>query len=362
VGLGGFIRARLRAARWLYAIAFGGVLSIVSFNVGWHLDVPDYNGYLAVAYWLAAAGSAALFATSLRARRFGACAAIVVCLGAGVVCSPALWMRTRHVDRVARTLTEQVLQEAPADAIVISSADYFAGSLFYLQEAESRRPDVAVLAYGLAGSSWHWRHLFAVHPELTPVDLQKRGPRAQRVRAFLAANPERPVLIERYDVGRELGLELCPGGVYLRAGTLCRAPRPSGSASDLLAEQLQRVSDGSPSAAAGLAEIGEQLGAALWRLRQPEEAHAVLLATVPRNAWPHTLADPAQLQHAAMSGMAVPPWRRAEALGEPSRNIFLAGAIVFASGQTEVAGEYVRAAARLGLPEARELLAATKGP
>ena len=63
-----------------------------------------------------------------------------------------------------------------------------------------------------------------------------------------------------------------------------------------------------------------------------------------------------------MSGMAVPPWQRAEALGEPARNIFLAGAIVFASGQTEVAGAYVRAAARLGLPEARELLSATKGP
>ena len=56
--------------------------------------------------------------------------------------------------------------------------------------------------------------------------------------------------------------------------------------------------------------------------------------------------------------LVAPPvhWTRAVALGDPARNLFLAGAIAAASGQAQAAKRYVSAAARLRLPEAQARL------
>ena len=60
LGSGGFVaaRAHLRWSASVFFCSFGLLLALISFNVGWSLEVPDYNGYLALAYWLAAAGAA----------------------------------------------------------------------------------------------------------------------------------------------------------------------------------------------------------------------------------------------------------------------------------------------------------------
>jgi hypothetical protein len=241
---------------------------------------------------------------------------------------------------------------------VIAYADYFAGTLFYLQEAERQRPDVVVLAYGLSGSSWHWRHLQALHPELIPVDLTQRGPREQRVSAWLRANA-RPVLVEQLPLAAALGLRACPGGLYLRTGKLCDQPMPANETApaQLLADQLQRLGAGSPSAAGAIAEVSEELGSALWRLGAPQQAHDVLLAGVPRDAWPSHLADSSRLNAAQRLRAPPPMWQRAVALGDPARNLYLAGAVAAASGQAQIAQGYVAAAANLQLPEAQELTA-----
>lgn len=357
-GLGGFWRGRhgLRFGYLVPLIAFALVLMLVSSNVVWDLEIPDYNGYLAIAYWLAAAGSAALFARSYAHGRGMACAVLALCLIASVASAPAPWMRTRHEDFLARHLAEQVLHEAPPGAIVISNADYYAGSLLYLQEAEHQRPDVTVLAYGLSGSSWHWRHIMRRHPDLAPVDLEHRGPRRLRVRDWLARNSAHPVLVEELGIARELDLPVCPGGLYLVVADRCdAAPRPISA--QLLAADLHVLDGGSPSAAEAIAQVSEHLGSALWQLGAVAMAHEVLLAGVPRAHWPARIADMHELAE-GIAGSPPPRWKRPAALGDPARNLFLAGALVSRAGQSHLARGYAQAAANMGLPEALQLLAA----
>jgi hypothetical protein len=259
------------------------------------------------------------------------------------------------VDRLARRLAEQVLHEAPAGAIVISQADYYAGSLIYLQEAEHQRPDVSVLAYGLSGSSWHWGHLLRRHPDLAKVSLQPE-PRALRVRRWLSANAERPVLVEQLSTARDLGLTACAGGLYLRTGAACSGEATPPVAARLLAGELSQLDAGSPSAAEAIAQVSEQLGLALWQLGDLREAHHVLLAGVPRAYWPAHIAQDSQLTAAGAGARYPARWQRHAALGDAARNLFLAGALVAQAGQQQLARGYALAAARLQLPEALQLL------
>jgi hypothetical protein len=362
VGMGGFFAARSRLY-WsvtLFVCASAVVLAMISFNVGWNLEVPDYNGYLGIAYWLAASGAAALFVQCAARQQHWACAGIALCLATGLLSPPAPSARTRSSDRLARTLAEQLLQEAPEGAILVTFADYYAGTLFYLQEVEHKRPDVVVLAYGLSGSSWHWRHLHKRHPEIVPIDLHKRGDRVQRVRDWLKDNANRAVLVEQLPLASVLGLRVCAGGLYFWTGALCDTPSALLPATaQLLSDQLTLLGQGSPAAARAIAEISENIGSGLWRLGLPEAAHSMLLAGVPRAAWPHKLADARQL--AAAQQLVAPPhrWARAVALGDPARNLFLAGAVTAASGQEQAAQGYVQAAASLRLPEAQLLLTQT---
>jgi len=359
LGLGGWLRARVvsRAAPWTFAIVSTCLLAMVAWNVKWHPDVPDYNGYMALSYWLSAAGAVALFATSLSSRYFFASAAIAVCLGISLGSPPNPWSRTRDRDNLARTLAERVLHEAPKDAIVISYADYYSGPLFYLQQAEHQRPDVVVLAYELAGSPWFWTHLARMHPALVSPDLQSRMLREERINDWLKANATRPVLVESWPLAQQLALRACAGGLYLRTGTQCDAKLPPDPGIDgLLQHQLLQFGAGSPSAAAAIAQVSETVGSALWHAGFPREAHATLLAGVPLALQPKPLADPEKLAAAASEADTPAEWQRRAALGDPARNLFLAGAIVSASGQLDAAQQYWQAAADLGLPESRSKL------
>lgn len=356
LGAGAFARApfRVRTAHALLPIALLLLLAVIAFNVVFYLDVPDYDGYMATVYWLAAAGCGAFMLTCLRSSRPIAAAAIGCCMLVGWLAPPAPFARTRQRDTLARALAEQVLREAPENAIMIAFADYYAGTFFYLQEAEHARPDVVVLAYGLSGSSWHWRRLYKRHPELAEFDPRASRDRAQRVRAWLAANPQRPVLVERLEDARSFGLAACPGGLYLRTGAPCTAP--SSAAAALLGEQLRRLGQGSPGAAGAIAQVSERLGEAWWRLNWPRQAHDVLLAGAPRSAWPQPLAAAATLERAGPLRESELHWQRGVALGEPGRNVFLAGMIAAASGQATAARAYLLAASRAGLPEATDML------
>lgn len=240
---------------------------------------------------------------------------------------------------------------------MVAFADYFAGTLFYLQEVEKKRPDVVVLAYGLSASSWHWRRLFALHPDVKPIDFSKRGNRLHRVRDWLKDNADRPIMIELFSLARVLDLRICEGGLYFRTGALCDTPSTHlPEATRLLSEQLALLREGAPCAQGTIAEVSENLGSGLWRLGLPEAAHTMLMAGVPRSHWPTRLAEAEQLSKARPLVAPAPSWKRAVALGDPARNLFLAGAIAAASGQAHAAQTYFEAAASLHLPEAQRLL------
>jgi hypothetical protein len=337
------------------------LLANIASNVVWDVDVPDYNGYMATALWALAAGAIAIGLRSHRraSLRNGLLAISLGCVVSAVATAPSPLARTRSRDHLARELATRVLREAPTGAIVISETDAVTGALFYLQGAERARPDVSVLAYGLASSSWHWEQLFRAHPDLRAIALQGSGGRGGRVRRLLEANPAKPVIVERYQTGAELGLRLCAGGLFLRAGTTCLdRRRQDPEVAKLLAAQLAALGEGSPSVIGAIAQTTYELGEANWRLGDPENAHALLLAGVPKQAWPSRTLNQGFEQAASPPPFAAGvSYLQHAALGDPGRNLFLASAIVTAAGRPELAREYLQAAAATGLPEAAHVLA-----
>jgi hypothetical protein len=334
----------------------------VAFNVVWNLDVPDYNGYVAAALWVCAAGACA-FVAHARAvgRRLAAYALAFVLAVASLAVAPGVLARTRHHDRVARALAERVLQEAPPRAIVIAFADHFAGSLFYLQESERQRPDVVVLAWGLASSSWHWQRIHQQHPDLAAFALTGKGGKPGRVRRFLSANAARPVRVEQHAIAEQLGLPACAGGLYLRMGEACRQSADfDDRVAALLERQLGSVERGSPAADGAIASTAFVLGESLWRVGAPRAAYAVLLAGVPAAMRPRTALTGAELERVPPLGHRWPAWQRGAALGDPARNLFVASALAFAAGGSADALALARAAADDGLPEALTLLRAQR--
>jgi len=51
----------------------------------------------------------------------------------------------------------------------------------------------------------------------------------------------------------------------------------------------------------------------------------------------------------------LPAWQRTAALGDPARNLFVAGAMLNVAGEPAAGAAYLRAAARAELPEALAL-------
>jgi hypothetical protein len=350
-----------RFTRASVPIAFALLLANVAANVVWHVEVPDYAGYLAMPLWALAAGAIALGLREYKAPalRSGAILLALGCAVSAVATPPSPFVRTRSKDRLARELAARVLSEAPPNAIVISETDAITGALFYLQGAERSRPDVTVLAYGLASSSWHWEQLLRAHRDLKPVALQGPGGRAGRVRRWLDANAKRAVSIESWYTGHEIGLPMCEGGLFLRAGEACASPPRANRepAAALIAKQLGALGEGSPSVGGVLAQTSYALGEGLWRVGDARAAHAALLAGVPKRLWPaRTLSEGFERVAAPPPSAAPMAYSKPAALGDPGRNLFLAGAIVSAAGDRELATEYLRAAAKTGLPEAERLL------
>jgi hypothetical protein len=338
------------------------LVAALSSNSVWQLDIPDYNGYVATGLWLVLTAVPALGAEAVAQRRRYAAGLIALSVAVcALAAAPHVLERTRQRDRLARVLSQHVLAEAPAHAILISEADLFAGSLFYLQEAEHARPDVVVLAYGLSSSRWHWERIYALHPELARIALQGAGGKAGRVQRLLAAHRERPVLVERFGLATELGLQVCPGGVYLRTGLACQTPAPPDvSVAELLANMLAELGAGSPGAAGAIAQTSYAIGDGLLRMGYPRAGLRLLLAGVPARLRPTDANVSLLPARAPPFSPRLADWRRSAALGDPARNLFVAGALLAAANNPDAAISYVRAAQRDGLPEAVELLERTR--
>ena len=239
-------------------------------------------------------------------------------------------LRTRHRNHTARRIAERVLRRSARARSSDRRSRSLRGIAFYLQEAEHRRPDVIVLAYGLASSTWHWEHLQHMHPDLVPISLRGAGGKVGRVQRLLRANPARAVLVERFEIAQLLGLRACAGGLYLRTGSACD--------SATTASPSQRASSQVRSRTWGTARPMPQVRSRAYRTRSGNPCGAwasrISLQRVAGRRSQSDATQPAAVRarprtRPPLTG-SLPSWQRAAALGDPARNLFVAGAIVAA--------------------------------
>ena len=165
------------------------------------------------------------------------------------------------------------------------------------------------------------------------------------------------MLVESYGLAAELGLEACSFGLYLRAGPTCTVGPARASAPErVLSQALAGLDDGSPSALGAVAAVACTLGESLWRIGDARAAFTVLLAGVPARMLPADRALPAaDLERVPALAHALPAWQRPSALGDPARNLFLAGALAHAAAHDALARALLERAAQAGLPEAERV-------
>ncbi|MBX3268831.1 MAG: DUF2723 domain-containing protein [Sandaracinaceae bacterium] len=356
VGAAAFVALGHGRARLGWAVVIAGALTtlFVAANVVFHPDVPDYRGYLLGPLWLSGVGLAAL-AERLHARggRFVAYGAALAALPL-VALAPAgqHLLQVRDDPSLARALGEAALREAPEGAILVVEADHHVAPLLYLQEVESQRPDVVLIAMGLASSGWYWEHVAARHPGLADFALVGPGGREARVRRFLAAQRPRRPLFESSALAIALGHVPCGVGALVwaaepgAAAGACGDPGPDAttraiaSAAPFRSESLEVA-----------ARVGEARGEALWRLGHGQPALDALLAGLP----PSGVGPPAVEIGARAAPLvgALPAWSRPAAIHDPARNVALAGLLADAAGRPDHAARLLERARALGLSDAR---------
>jgi hypothetical protein len=364
LGIVGYLASAAGTAHALIPVLSAALtVALLASNAIFSPDVPDYLGYLLLPSWLCAAGAAALLARG--GRRWLSTLLLAALAAASALAPPGWFERTRARDRFAREFATAALRAVPARAIVVAESDQFVAAALYLQHAERLRPDVVLLAAGLANSSWFWEQTFARHRDLRPIALTGPGGRDGRMRRLLDANPERTVLFERLELAQRTRIAACAGGYLLASGAACaRRAEPDLAPSRLFDRTLVALGRGSPNTDGAVAAASFAVGDALVRLGHESAAMTTLLSGVPRSMRP--ALPPATAGAFAVAGSPVviarPAWRRHVALGEPARNLFFAGQLALRSGRSLLAAELVARAAADGLPEALDVLERASPP
>ena len=329
------------------AIAWVVTLALQMSNSVYLPEITDYFGYLTVPVALSVAGIAAL-ASQPSPRLAGA--AVLTAFLATAVALPAPWTRTRSEDHAARDLATAVLNAAPEHAVILAGADHFVFPLHYLQTVEHLRPDVLVLADGLADSSWYWTWIFDTHPDLVRTELS--GSHSDRLRRFLAAQGDRPVLVETGPQSAVLGGPVCADAYFARLGQ-CPDNVDLDAAAQLLERLSAQMGDGSPTTEGVLAQVAFDRGELLWTLGHGRAALRAYLSAVPADVRP-PVPDALGAQLEGAPPLRTPPlvWKQAEPLGRAERNLYRAAQLLYAAGLEGAATSALQAAADLGLPEA----------
>lgn len=319
------------------------VITLLAINVELDTAIPDYLGYLHIAWIVAAIGVAALVAPWLdplvddpsydvsRARRFRLYGALVLvtCLLVTLVARPQPWTRTRLMDDTARTMADGLLDEVPAGALLIVHSDYWVGPLLYAAEVE--RTDIVLLPWGFASSSWYWEHLYGKHPELRPFELRGPGGAAGRVARFAEAHPNRAILAEPQDeLLEQLGRRVCAIGWAVHTGSGCRTDLDPLAPADALREKLEQLGEGSPPVPNLVAGATFQRGVVLWRLGRPNVALRAFASGI-RGYDLESLPD---VSAAAPLRGAVPAWTDRVPYGTPTRNAVMIERLLHAAGAT----------------------------
>jgi hypothetical protein len=168
---------------------------------------------------------------SARVRRLAplvAGAAAVVLLALPVTAAAAHWTEAdQSGNYLTRNLTEDLLRPLEPNAILLTVGDVSIQGSWYIQHAESYRPDVTVVAVPLLASAWYVQQLHRQHPDVVippgPFDAANSADIGKLVDANIA---HRPV----YYVG-PLGGKLPAGYDELRVG-FARKMVPKGQGPD----------------------------------------------------------------------------------------------------------------------------------
>jgi hypothetical protein len=185
-------------------------------------EIPDFMGYLLPVTWLAGAGLAAAAQRAHRTmtprpRRAFIVGLIAAWTLANAFLPPSLPARSRAHNRLARSVAASHLMDAPEGAILVAGSDHVVFPLLYLHEVEGLRPDVVVLPCGFASSAWYWRHLSRRHPGIEGPSIVTTD-RYERIEAFIAHNPGRPVVAENLHLASLAAEPIIRSGWTLRAG------------------------------------------------------------------------------------------------------------------------------------------------
>lgn len=340
VGSIGWVLSARGVSKSVSILLLFAVLGLLAMNVEFDTAIPDYLGYLHVAWMASSVGVAALAAPWLdplpetdpkRATRFRGygVAILVACLLATLASNPFPWTRTRVMDDTARAMVDGLLEEVPNGALLVVHSDYWVGPLLYVTEVERR--DVILLPWGFAGSSWYWEHLLARHPELRPFDLRGPGGPTGRVARFAEANPSRAILVEAQDSLLEsVGRRVCGIGWAVHTGEQCPEELDAMRPARALRERLDRLGAGSPPVPNLVAGVTYHQAVVLWRMGRPNEA----LRTVVSGIADSDLDNLPDVRAAPPLRGGLEPWPERVPYGTAAQNAAFAAQLMQAAGQT----------------------------
>lgn len=97
-------------------------------------------------------------------------------------------------DRGAEEWASAALQQAPANAIVVSDEDAATFALWYAREVQHYRPDVALVERRLLDKPWYRRNLAKLYPELKLEDPSASDTLSNWLNLLDSLNPGRAVL------------------------------------------------------------------------------------------------------------------------------------------------------------------------
>jgi len=342
-------------ATWIFFVAF------IARNGVFAPDVLDYNGYLATPVWLGAAGVGLLAAYLGEHKMAWLPVALAALLLFVMVVPPAPYKRTRNRDTFSADIAREALRTAPLDAIVIVDRDHWIAPMWYLQERRGLRPDVTLLAYGLASSTWYWDQLYRRHPGLQLFELRGPGGRNARVRRFLDANAARPVQVARAALAAQLGLPTCPSDWMLDVRTRCSDSPHEPELSRYASVALSELGEGSPGTDGLIALVTFDRGHDLFVQGFPRVAISTLLAGVPRlDGFTEDALSSVPTRTERLS-ISAPVYEPPSALGHPAQNLHYASTIARATGAAALAQELARLSELMG-PVAPKIAASPGSP
>ncbi len=289
-------------------------------------EIPDFNGYLTPALWLAALGIGGL----VEGRRLAVPAvagllAVTLCAG-----EQPLWSRSRADITLPRELARRHLDAAEPNALLLVESDHLFFPLLYLQEIEGARPDVAVINVGWSASSWYWRFLYRRHPDLPP--LEPAPSREIRLRSLVVRVPV--ARVETHGLAARLGVRPCPATWGFALGPACAEARDDEAAfTATLASWWSAGPD--PMTTRVIAAVANARAEGLWALGD---------ATGALRAWRAGVDPSLPVPERLPPGPRRPvPLDVPELIGSPDRNRALGAAALIVEGHPELAEAWLRA-------------------